>query len=94
MVTGIIARARVAAAPTLVPIYSHRYIPAEPLRVDNPVLSVQHADVICYGENLRDYLDKEFGSDGWAPPSAAGIRAVEAIPLWGGIVLGRHQGGL
>jgi hypothetical protein len=35
-----IARHHVMAAPTLIPVYSHRYLPAEPVLAGNPVFSV------------------------------------------------------
>jgi hypothetical protein len=55
-----VLRAVVAAAPPLIPIYSHRYIPAEPLKAGNPVFSVHQSDVIYYGADLADYLAREF----------------------------------
>jgi len=36
----------VGNAPRLVPIYSHRYIPAEPNKAGNPVFSVHQTDII------------------------------------------------
>ena len=39
----------VVAAPKLDPIYSHRYIPAEPHENGNPVYSVYQTDIIYYG---------------------------------------------
>jgi hypothetical protein len=47
-------------APKLIPIYSHRYIISEPLKVGNPVLSIFGTDTIIYGWNLRSYLFSEF----------------------------------
>jgi len=48
----------VAAAPRLIPIYSHRYVLDYPL--PNPhhnlVLSVNQSDIIVYGYTLRNYL--------------------------------------
>jgi hypothetical protein len=35
-----IARRAVAAAPALIPVYQHRFLPAEPHEAGNPVLSV------------------------------------------------------
>lgn len=46
--------------PTLIPVYSHRYIPAEPAIPDNPVFSVYQMDIIYYGYNLATYLASEF----------------------------------
>ncbi len=56
------ARQAVAAAPRLIPIYSHRYIPATPHEHDNPVFSVYQTDIIHYGRSLVDYLANEFRS--------------------------------
>lgn len=56
-----VARAHVAAAPKLIPLYAHRYLPAEPALAGNPVLSVYQTDIIVYGSNLRHYLAREFG---------------------------------
>ena len=46
--------------PTLIPVYSHRYIPDEPTIHDNPVFSVYQMDIIYYGYNLATYLASEF----------------------------------
>jgi hypothetical protein len=50
----------VSAAPTLIPIYAHRMIPDRPYQAGNPVFSVHQTDIICYGNNLRDYFVQEF----------------------------------
>jgi hypothetical protein len=50
----------VASAPKLIPIYSHRYIPEEPNEAGNPVFSVHQSDIILYGTNLANYLEREF----------------------------------
>lgn len=55
-----VARRRTREAPTLVPIYGHRYIPTEPDSAGNPVLSVSQTDVIYYGAGLEEYLMNEF----------------------------------
>jgi hypothetical protein len=55
-----IARAAVAAAPRLIPIYSHRYLPESPCEAGNPVFSVYQTDIIYYGLDLFDYLQNEF----------------------------------
>jgi hypothetical protein len=47
--------------PRLIPVYGRRYIPADPCEAGNPVLSVYQTDVVCYGENLADWLRIEFG---------------------------------
>jgi hypothetical protein len=70
------ARELVAAAPPLVPLYSHRFIPAEPTLVGNPVFSIVQTDVIYYGMDLADYLHAQFGvpRPAWVATSARPIR--------------------
>ncbi len=36
----------VAVAPRLIPVFSHRYLPAEPNEAGNPVFSVYQTDII------------------------------------------------
>jgi hypothetical protein len=52
-----------AEAPKLIPLFGHRYLPAEPCEAGNPVFSVYQSDVIYYGANLQDWLRREFA--GW-----------------------------
>lgn len=47
--------------PKLIPIYSHRYMPATPVEAGNPVFSVYQTDIIYYGYDLASYLEVEFG---------------------------------
>lgn len=56
-----IARRAVRAAPFLVPVFAHRYLPAEPSRAGNPIFSVYQTDIIYYGRDIMSYLDAEFG---------------------------------
>jgi hypothetical protein len=56
-----LARRELTKVPTLVPIYSHRFIPSEPLLEGNPVLSVYQTDIIYYGVDLATYFAAEFG---------------------------------
>lgn len=55
-----IARKMVKAAPPLIPVFSHRYLPAEPLAAGNPIISVYQTDIIYYGRDLRTYFTHEF----------------------------------
>ena len=55
------AREHLATVPQLVPVYSHRYLPAGPTGAGHPVLSVHQTDIIYYGTDLVDYLHQEFG---------------------------------
>ena len=54
------AREYIALAPRLIPIYSHRYLPADPLLPGNPVFSVYQTDIIYYGYDLATYFAQEF----------------------------------
>ncbi|HEV8326536.1 MAG TPA: SMI1/KNR4 family protein [Nitrospiraceae bacterium] len=54
------ARRFVSAAPRLIPIFAHRYIPAEPCVSGNPIFSVYQPDIIYYGVDLANYLRCEF----------------------------------
>jgi hypothetical protein len=76
-----VATALVTAAPALIPVYSHRMMPAEPHLPGNPVLSVHQTDIIWYGVDLRDYLIHEFltREDVGVWPIPEGIRRV---PFW------------
>lgn len=56
-----VAGEHVDAAPRLIPVYGHRFIPDEPHLPGNPVLSVHQTDIIHYGFDLTDYLRHEFG---------------------------------
>lgn len=49
----------VAAAPVLIPVFSHRVIPAGPV-AGNPVFSVHQTDIIVYGDSLEEYWINEF----------------------------------
>jgi hypothetical protein len=55
----------VRAAPKLIPLFSHRYLPCEPHEAGNPVLSIYQSDAIYYGLNLDDYFEREFGEARW-----------------------------
>ncbi len=55
-----IAGTEVAKAPTLIPIFSHRYMPDDPPLAGNPVFSVYQTDIIYYGYDLTSYFENEF----------------------------------
>lgn len=65
-------------APKLIPIFGHRYLPATPGRAGNPVFSVYQSDIIHYGANLLDYIDRE--ENGWA--SQAWPKDLREIEFW------------
>jgi hypothetical protein len=79
----VIARANVAAAPKLIPIYGHRYIPAQPSEAGNPVFSVYQTDIIYYGADLSRYIMTEFGE---LPYAAAVENISKRIPFWSDLV--------
>ncbi len=79
--------ALVAAAPPLIPILGHRYLPAEPTEAGNPVLSVYQSDIIYYGRDLGDYFSREFGG-GTGPV----IGPVRRIRFWSDIIDGAGTG--
>lgn len=54
-----IARRAVAEAPLLIPIYGHRYLPAEPCEAGNPIFSIYQTDIIYYGFDLSSYFANE-----------------------------------
>ncbi len=70
----------VRAAPVLIPVYAHRYMPAEPVASGNPVLSVYQTDIIVYGSNLRAYLFAE--SDSFARSMQTNVREIRCWTRW------------
>jgi hypothetical protein len=54
------AKTQLDLAPTLIPVYGHRYMPAAPDLAGNPVFSVYQTDIIYYGADLGNYLENEF----------------------------------
>ena len=57
-----IVKRQVNAWPQLVPLCGHRYLPAAPFGPGAPVFSVHQTDVIIYGTNLLEYVEREFGT--------------------------------
>lgn len=56
----IIAKQMYSTFPKLIPIYSHRYIPMDPMEEGNPIFSVHQMDIIYYGYDLATYFANEF----------------------------------
>jgi hypothetical protein len=77
-----VAREQFVAWPKLVPLYSHRYLPAAPSAVGAPVFSVYQTDVIYYGANLVDYIHAEFGG------TAVTVGTANYLPPWSLLALG------
>jgi hypothetical protein len=79
-----VVTAIVKAAPPLIPLIAHRYIPAAPHEAGNPVFSVMQSDVIYYGADLADYFDREFNPATWSiRPFPENVRF---IPFWSELV--------
>jgi hypothetical protein len=55
-----VAKTRLAEVPAMIPIYGHRYLPAGRGGWGHPVLSMWGTDIISYGDDLADYIDREF----------------------------------
>jgi hypothetical protein len=72
----VVARV-VSGAPKLIPLVSHRYLPSEPNEAGNPVLSIYQSDIICYGSDLADYFEREFGD-----PSRDLQQPIKRIRFW------------
>ena len=74
-----VARDYLTVAPTMVPVYGHRYLPAGRGTCGHPVLSIYQTDIIVYGTDLASYMDSEFISGwsisaDWTPPPM--------VPFW------------
>jgi hypothetical protein len=76
-----IARQAVRQAPTLIPIFAHRYIPAQPNEPGNPIFSVHQTDIIYYGNDLLDYFQNEF-KDAFGRVGSSVISSPRRIPFW------------
>jgi hypothetical protein len=83
-VTQALAQAcvRLKGAPSLVPIYGHRFCPALPL-FGLPVLSVVQTDVAIYGQDIVDYLLREFRG---YPEEPKQIGPVLDVPFWSELI--------
>jgi len=79
-----LAREMVKRAPALIPIYQHRFLPAEPSLEGNPVLSVWQTDIIYYGTDLSSYFGKEF--DVPLSNRGNGNRSPRRIRFWSDII--------
>ena len=79
-----------AQAPKLIPLFGHRYIPEQPFEHGNPVFSVHQTDVVHYGTDLQDWLDRE--RHGWyAKPWPSGEN-IKVIPFWSEAVARNGRG--
>lgn len=77
-----IAEAALRAAPPLIRLYGHRYIPVTPCLAGNPVFSIVQTDIIEYGNDLADYLAHEFK----LPRPEWAATEPREIPFWSEMV--------
>lgn len=88
---GLTVRTLVSDAPTLIPVFGHRYLLGEPCEGGNPVLSVYQSDLIVYGRELHVYLMLEmatllsFDRQQMWEDAQRGVttESLRAIPFWG-----------
>jgi hypothetical protein len=74
------------AAPRLIPIMGHRYLPESPHEAGNPVFSVYGADTIVYGANLEAYFRREFATS----PQSLATSSAKTIPFWSRLAEQNH----
>lgn len=55
-----IVRKDFATWPKLLPVFGHRFLPADPCSAGNPIFSIWQTDIVYYGADLADYLTNEF----------------------------------
>ncbi|WP_060180650.1 hypothetical protein [Streptomyces sp. IMTB 1903] len=77
-----VARSELATVPQLVPVYSHRYLPGTAGECGHPVLSVHQSDIIIYGNDLGDYVRREFAG------RASHLTARATVDFWSYFVNG------
>ena len=80
-------RTLLAAAPRLIPVFSHRYLADRPLAAGNPVFSVAGVDVIIFGNDLSDYFATEFK----APPRPWPKQTTTFVDFWSPLVDALNQ---
>lgn len=80
------ARAAMAQAPRLIPVFGHRYIPEHPAQPGNPIFSVSQTDIIYYGSNLTVYLENEFRPHLTGKHHHERSDSISWIPFWSYLV--------
>lgn len=77
----VVARRALARVPAMIPVYAHRYLPGGTGTWGHPVLSIWQTDVICYGLDLADYIDREFATAG-PPPYDESWNPRATVEFW------------
>ena len=83
------AKQKVDAAPKLIPIHGHRYLPDRPSVAGNPVFSVYQTDIIYYGSDLGNYFRNEFAYY-FKVPEYQITEPVRRIEFWSEFVDGNY----
>jgi len=63
-------------APKLIPVFGHRYLPELPSESGSSVFSVSQADVIYYGSDLANWMEREEGN------RSTPFGPVKEVPFW------------
>ncbi|MGD9740270.1 MAG: hypothetical protein AB7O56_13625 [Bauldia sp.] len=69
-----------AAAPKLIPLAGHRYLPQEPQESGNPVLSIHQSDAIWYGSDLENWMEREDDNQ------FVQLGPLKEVPFWSEVV--------
>jgi len=73
-----VASEQLAGWPRLLPLYGHRYVPPGPLASPSPVFSVVQSDVIYFGFDLMEWVQREF----FGVPLPTGRDLRPLVPHW------------
>ena len=73
--------------PKLIPVFSHRYVPALPSLPGNPIFSVYQTDIILFGADLEEYFRNEFPLQEQPGDFQVSIPS-RAIDFWSELALG------
>lgn len=77
-----------AHIPKLIPIYGHRFMPTTIANnAELPIISVSQTDVIYYGHNILDFLERQFLEKD--PMNVE--QAYETIPFWTDLINGKNK---
>ena len=75
------ARYRLDRVPRMVPVFGHRFLPAGRGSFGHPVLSMYQTDVVCYADDLVQYVGNEFGAAPRRP-----VVARPTVTFWSDLV--------
>lgn len=72
-------------APKMIPVMSHRYCPQMENEVNIPIFSIHYDDVIIYGKNLEDYVERELKM--WDTHEPVSVNECTWIPYWSDLLV-------